>query len=191
MKSTILFFILFSFVTVDAMFAQDYQIHFLQDGMEVPVLNEKVQLLKKPFQIQVELLKVDGVYGACSFSDSLFQIPLNQSLPESDLIQWKISVEPEYNADKDIIVSKESYFYWFYNPKVDTWHRFNPDPIVEKGRVIGMKTIESIFVSENLNRDKKSIVISDMKEPLYLIFFLMDKNNEQDLQRTRIEVNWK
>ncbi len=70
--------------------AQDYRIHFFQDGKEVPVLNEKVLLLKKPIQIQVELLKVDGVYGACSLSDSLFQIPLNQSLPEADLIQWKI-----------------------------------------------------------------------------------------------------
>jgi hypothetical protein len=191
MKSTLLFFILLSFGTVDAFFAQDYRIHFLQDDKEVPVLNEKVQLLKKPFQIQVELLKVDGIYGACSFSDSLFQIPLNQSLPESDLIQWKISVEPEYNADKDMIVSKESYFYWFYNPKVDTWHRFDPDPIVEKGRVIGTKTIERIFVSENLNRDKKTMLISEIQQPLYFIFFLMDKKNEQDLQRTRIEVNWK
>ena len=108
MKSTLLFFILVSFGAVDALFAQDYRIHFLQDGKEVPVLNEKVQLLKKPFQIQVELLKVDGVYGACSFSDSLFQIALNESLPESDLIQWKIAVEPEYNADKDIIVSKQN-----------------------------------------------------------------------------------
>lgn len=106
--------------------AQDYRIHFFQDGNEITILNEKVQLSKKPFQIQVELLKVDGVYGSCSLSDSLFQIPVNQSLPESDLIQWKIAVEPENNLDKDIIVSKESYFYWFYNPKVDTWHRFDP-----------------------------------------------------------------
>jgi hypothetical protein len=190
MKSTLLFFILFSFGAVDALFAQDYRIHFLQDGKEVPVLNEKVQLLKKPFQIQVELLKVDGVYGACSFSDSLFQIALNESLPESDLIQWKIAVEPEYNADKDMIVSTESYFYWFYNPKVDTWHRFDPDPIVEKGRVIGTKTIERIFVSENLNRDKKSIVISEMKEPLYFIFFLMDKKNEAVYNRKRIQLDF-
>ncbi len=190
MKSTLLFFILFSFGAVDALFAQDYRIHFLQNGKEVPVLNEKVQLLKKTFQIQVELLKVDGVYGACSFSDSLFQIALNESLPESDLIQWKIAVEPEYNADKDMIVSTESYFYWFYNPKVDTWHRFDPDPIVEKGRVIGTKTIERIFVSENLNRDKKSIVISEMKEPLYFIFFLMDKKNEAVYNRKRIQLDF-
>jgi hypothetical protein len=189
MKSTLLFFILFT--GIYKLTAQDYRIHFIQDGKEVPALNEKVQLLKKPFQIQVELLKVDGVYGSCSFSDSLFQIPFNQSLPESDLIQWKIAVEPEYNADKDMVVSKESYFYWFYNPKVDTWHRFDPDPIVEKGRVIGTKTIEGIFVSENLNRENKSILISEMQQPLYFIFFRMDKKNKQDLQRTRIEVNWK
>ena len=171
--------------------AQDYRIHFFQDGKEVPVLNEKVLLLKKPFQIQVELLKVDGVYGACSLSDSLFQIPVNQSLPEADLIQWKIAVEPENNVDKDIIVSKESYFYWFYNPKVDTWHRFDPDPIVEKGRVIGTKTIESFFVSENLNSENKSLLISEVKQPLYFIFFLMDKKNTKDTQRARIQVDWK
>ena len=171
--------------------AQDYRIHFFQDGKEVPVLNEKVLLSKSTFQIQVELLKVDGIYGSCSLSDSLFQIPLNQSLPEADLIQWKIAVEPENNVDKDIIVSKESYFYWFFNPKVDTWHRFDPDPIVEKGRVVGTKTIESFFVSENLNSENKSLLISEVKQPLYFIFFLMDKKSEQDLQRTRIEVNWK
>ena len=189
MKSTLLIFILFT--GIYKLTAQDYRIHFIQDGKEVPVLNEKVQLLKKPFQIQVELLKVDGIYGACSFSDSLFQVPVNQSLPEPDLIQWKIAVEPENNADKDMIVSKESYFYWFFNPKEDTWHRFDPDPIVEKGRVIGTKTIESFFVSENLNSENRSILISEMKQPLYLIFFLMDKKNELDLQRMRIEVNWK
>jgi hypothetical protein len=171
--------------------AQDYRIHFFQDGKEVPVLNEKVLLSKSTFQIQVELLKVDGIYGSCSLSDSLFQIPLNQSLPEADLIQWKIAVEPENNVNKDIIVSKESYFYWFYNPKVDTWHRFDPDPIVEKGRVIGTKTISSFFVSENLNSENKSLSISEVKQPLYFIFFLMDKKSEQDLQRMRIEVNWK
>ena len=191
MKSTLLFFILFSFGTVDALFAQDYRIHFLQDSKEVSVLNEKVQLLRKPFQIQVELLKVDGVYGECSFSDSLFQIPLNQSLPESDLIQWKIAVEPENNADKDMIVSKESYFYWFFNPKEDTWYRFDPSPIVEKGRVTGTKTIESFFISENLNSENRSILISEMKQPLYFIFFLMDKKNTKDTQRARIQLEWK
>ena len=180
----------FSFIPFFS-FAQAYNIHFLQEGKEIAVLHEKVQLAKKPFQIQVELLKVDGVFGACSFSDSLFQIPIEQRLPESNLIQWKIAVEPENNVDKDIIVSKESYFYWFYNPKEDTWHRFDPNPIVEKGRVIGTKTIERLFVSENLNSENNSILISEMQQPLYVIFFLMDKSNERDLQRTRIEVNWK
>ena len=97
--------------------AQDYRVHFIQDGKEVPVLNEKVLLSKSTFQIQVELLKVDGVFGSCSFSDSLFQIPLNQSLPEVDLIQWKIAIEPEFNKDQDILVSKDGYFYWFTNQR--------------------------------------------------------------------------
>jgi hypothetical protein len=189
MKSVLLICVLLT--GIFELSAQNYRIHFIQHGVEVPVLNERVTLVKSTFQIQVELLKVDGIYGACSFSDSLFQIPLEQRLPESNLIQWKIAVEPENNVDKDIIVSKESFFYWFYNPKVDTWHRFDPNPIVEKGRIIGTKTIERLFVSENLNTENKSILISEMQQPLYFIFFLMDKNNEQDLQRTRIEVNWK
>jgi hypothetical protein len=171
--------------------AQDYRIHFIQDGKEILVLNEKVQLSKKPFQIQVELLKVGGVYGSCSLSDSLFQIPIDQSLPESDLIQWKIAVEPENNADKDMIVSKESYFYWFYNPKVDTWHRFDPNPKVEKGRVIGTKTIESLFVSEDNNVQTKSIPIAEIQQPMYMLFFLMDKKNIKDYGRERIQVDWK
>jgi hypothetical protein len=170
--------------------AQDYRIHFFQDGNEITILNEKVQLSKKPFQIQVELLKVDGVYGSCSLSDSLFQIPVNQSLPESDLIQWKIAVEPENNLDKDIIVSKESYFYWFYNPKVDTWHRFDPNPIVEKGRVIGTKTISSFFVSEDNNTQTKSIAIDEIQQPMYMLFFLMDEKNVKDYGRERIQVDW-
>ena len=171
-------------------FAQDYRIHFLQDGKEIPILNEKVQLAKKPFQIQVELLKVDGVYGSCSLSDSLFRIPLNQSLPEPDLIQWKIAVEPENNVDKDIIISKESYFYWFYNPKVDTWHRFDPKPKVEKGRVTGTKTISSLFISENDNSDTQTLVLSQVKQPLYLLFFMMDEKSTKDYQRERILVDW-
>lgn len=170
--------------------AQDYRIHFIQDGKEVPVINEMVQLSKSTFQIQVELLKVDGVYGSCSLSDSLFQIPLNQSLPESDLIQWKIAFETEFNKDQDIIVSKDGYFYWFYNPKVDTWHRFDPNPKVEKGRVTGTKTIASIFISEDLNRKKKTVSVSEVTEPLYLIFFLMDNKREKESKRMRVQIEW-
>jgi hypothetical protein len=171
--------------------AQDYRIHFIQDGKEILVLNEKVQLSKKPFQIQVELLKVDGVYGSCSLSDSLFQIPIDQSLPESDLIQWKIAVEPEFNKDQDIIVSKNAYFYWFYNPKEDSWHRFDPNPKVEKGRVIGTKTISSLFISENDNSETQTLVLSQVKQPLYLVFFMMDEKSTKDYQRERIQVDWK
>ena len=171
-------------------FTQDYRVHFIQDGIDVPIVKEHVILAKKTFQIQVELLKVDGVYGSCSFSDSLFRIPLNQSLPEADLIQWKIAVEPEFNKDQDIIVSKEGYFYWFYNPKEDSWHRFDPNPEVEKGRVIGTKTISRLFISENDNSDTQTLVLSQVKQPLYLLFFMMDEKSTKDYQRERIRVDW-
>ena len=164
MKSIIL--VLFILLETRISFAQDYRVHFIQDGVEVPIVKEHVLLAKKPFQIQVELLQVDGVYGSCSLSDSLFRIPLNQSLPESDLIQWKIAVEPEFNKDQDIIVSKDGYFYWFFNPKEDSWHRFDPNPKVEKGRVIGTKTISSLFISENDNSDTQTLVLSQVKQPL-------------------------
>jgi len=188
MKSVLLICMLFTGIYKLA--AQDYRIHFFQDAKEVPILNEKVQLSKSTFQIQVELIKVDGVYGSCSLSDSLFQIPLNQFLPESDLIQWKIAVEPENNVDKDIIVSKESYFYWFYNPKVDTWHRFDPSPIVEKGRVIGTKTISSFFVSEDNNTQTKSIAIAEIQQPMYMLFFLMNEKDKES-KRIRVQLLWK
>ena len=171
-------------------FTQDYRVHFIQDGIDVPIVKEHVLLAKKTFQIQVELLKVDGVYGSCSFSDSLFRIPLNQSLPETDLIQWKIAVEPEFNKDQDIIVSKDGYFYWFYNPKVDTWHRFDPNPKVEKGCVTGTKTISSLFISENDISDTQTLVLSQVKQPLYLLFFMMDEKSTKDYQRERILVDW-
>lgn len=169
-------------------FAQAYNIHFLQEGKVIPVLNEKVLLAKKPFQIQVELLKVDGIFGSCSLSDSLFQIPMNQSLPETDLIQWKIAVEPEFNKDQDIIVSKDGYFYWFYNPKVDTWHRFDPDPKVEKGRVTATKTISNLFISEDFNSNTKTVSLSEVNQVLYLVFFLMD--GEKESKRMRVQIEW-
>ena len=189
MKSIIL--VLFILLETRISFAQDYRVHFIQDGVEVPIVKEHVLLAKKPFQIQVELLQVDGVYGSCSLSDSLFRIPLNQSLPESDLIQWKIAVEPEFNKDQDIIVSKDGYFYWFYNPKEDSWYRFDPNPKVEKGRVIGTKTISSLFISENDNSDTQTLVLSQVKQPLYLLFFMMDEKSTNDYQRERIRVDWK
>lgn len=171
--------------------AQDYRIHFIQNGMEIPLVDDRIILEKSTFQIQVELLKVDGVYGSCSFNDSLFKIPLNQSLPETNLIQWKIAVEPENNADKDILVSPESYFYWFYNPKVDTWHRFDPNPIVAKGRIIGTKTVTQLFLSEQDNTKTQDLSLAAVQKPLYFIFFLMDKKSENTFNRQRIQVNWK
>lgn len=172
------------------LYAQDYRIHFIQEGKEIVPKAELVALAKKPFQIQVELLKADGVFGNCSWSDSLFLIPLNQSLPESNSIQWKIAVEPENNADKDMIVSNTSYFYWFYNPKIDTWHRFDPNPLVEKGRVVGTKSISSLFLSEKDNTETKSLEINEVNQPLYLLFFLMDNKNKRDVQRQRFQIVW-
>ena len=163
MKS--IFIILLILFETRISFAQDYRVHFLQDGKEIPVLDEKVLLAKKPFQIQVELLKVEGVYGSCSLSDSLFRIPLNQSLPETDLIQWKIAIEPEFNKDQDILVSEDGYFYWFYKPKDYTWHRFDPNPKVEEGRVTGSKTLD-------------------------LLLFLMDDKNEKESKRMRVQIEW-
>jgi hypothetical protein len=189
MKS--IFLILLILFETRISFTQDYRVHFIQDGKEIPVLDEKVLLAKKPFQIQVELLKVEGVYGSCSLSDSLFRIPLNQSLPETDLIQWKIAVEPEFNKDQDILVSKDGYFYWFYNPKVDTWHRFDPNPKVEKGRVTGTKTISSLFISEDLNSNTKTLALSEFNQPLYLLFFLMDNKREKVSKRMRVQIEWK
>lgn len=170
--------------------AQDYRIHFLQDGKEIVPIAEHLTLVKKPFQIQVELLKADGVFGNCSWSDSLFRMPLQQALPETELIQWKIAVEPENNTDKDMIVSKSSYFYWFYNPKIDTWHRFDPNPLVEKGRVVGTKSISSLFLSENDNTETSRLDIHDVNQPMYLLFFLMDKKNENAYQRQRFQIDW-
>jgi len=173
------------------LYGQDYRIHFIQNGLEVPVINEHVTLAKSTFQLQVELLKVDGIFGACSLSDSLFQIPIQESLPETDLIQWKIAVEPENNADKDMIVSADSYFYWFYNPKVDTWHRFDPNPLVVKGRVIGTKTIEHLFLSEQDNTQTQNVELTAIQQPLYCIFFLMDDKSEKTFKRQRIRVDWR
>lgn len=189
MKS--IFLILLILFETRILFAQDYRVHFIQDGIEVPIVKEHILLAKKTFQIQVELFKVDGIYGSCSLSDSLFRIPLNQSLPESDLIQWKIAVEPEFNIDQDIIISKDGYFYWFYNPKEDSRHRFDPNPIVEKERVIGTKTISSLFISENDNSDTQTLAMSQVKQPLYFLFFMMDERSTRDKQRERIQVDWK
>ena len=189
MTNKILQFLVFLF-SAFVLNAQDYRIHFIQDGKEILPIAEHLTLAKKPFQIQVELLKAEGVFGNCSWSDSLFRIPLQQALPETELIQWKIAVEPENNTDKDMIVSKSSYFYWFYNPKIDTWHRFDPNPVVEKGRVLGTKSISSLFLSENDNTESSSLDLHHVNQPLYLLFFLMDKKNEKVIQRQRFQIDW-
>lgn len=177
------------FICQNTIYAQEFQVLFRQYDIETPVIHEHITLAKETFQIQVRFKGTGGVFGACSFNDSLFQIPLDQSLPEPSSIPWKIAVEPAFNADQDMIVSEDSYFYWFYQPKDDAWHRFDPNPIIRRGQVTGTKTISNLFLSADYNASTKSISISEVEKPLYLIFFLINKNG-QNFQRIRIKVDW-
>jgi hypothetical protein len=161
-----------------------------QAGMLYPVAGQEITLQKQPFKIVVTLQQLDGVYLYAGFTDSIYKLEAGQKIPDFENLPAMTMAEATFNEDQELIISAEGWAYWFYDKKAD-WHRFDKDISVEKNTVIGTKTVKQFYFPST----EKAMPVGDVKDPLYLFFVAMDKENkkgepQKELLRLKIKINW-
>lgn len=152
-----------------------------------------VVLKKKAFKIQVMLENVGGVYVFAAFTDSICC-----RLTETDSIAGFIDLpgraiaEPEYNRDKELMVSDDnSCSYWYYDKNV-SGHRFNKKVIsLDTNKVVGIKTVKQLFYVPN----QQEIRLKEIDRPLYLFFVAVSEFDNsgkpaKELLRRKIKIDW-
>lgn len=166
---------------------QLFGIEIWQQGKPVKISHQVVILDKAPFQIKVSLYKNEGVFVNASLQDNYFKLPENEAI--ANLADWPANTfaESTFNVDQDLMLDSESVGYWFYNKKKD-WHRFDSSIVIGKNVLIGTKSISHFYVPS----DQKSIEISDINMPIYLVFVAVKEGKKmKELQRQKIMIVWK
>jgi hypothetical protein len=174
------------------LFCQEKQvsINIVQDEVVYPVAGQEIYLNKKPFQIQVTLKNLEGVYLYADFTDSIYKLKENEQIPDFDLLPPMAMAETTFNKDRELIINKDGWAFWFYDTKLD-WHRFDKEVLVTPDSIVGTKTINQFYFSDG----ERTVPVRRIKKPLYLFFVAVDKSNkdgapEKELIRLRIKINW-
>lgn len=151
----------------------------------------QLTLPRKGFKIQVLLENVAGVYCYASFSDSIYKIGLQDAIPGFSELPDMVMAEKKFNDEKELLISKEGWSYWFYDSLLD-WHRFNKKIVLlDHSRIVATKSIKQIYFVE----EGKDVKLKDMKLPLYLFFVAVDETDvtgkpTKELLRRKIKINW-
>ncbi|HUR66510.1 MAG TPA: hypothetical protein VMZ03_09170 [Chitinophagaceae bacterium] len=173
---------------------KDVTIRIVQDDDVVISDLEKSSLLlqKKTFRIQVLLQNIKGVYAFASLNDSLFRLPDTDPVPGFATLPDMVVREDPFNKEKELIVSRDNWSYWFYDPGT-AQHPFNRKVIVlDSGRVVGSRTIKHLYIIP----DRLTIKLKDINEPLYLLFVAVDEEDDKgrplkELLRKKIKIEWR
>ena len=150
-------------------------------------------LKKKTFKIQVMLENVAGVYVFAAFTDSICcRLTESDSIAGFMDLPGRTMAEPDFNKDKELLVSDDnSCSYWYYDKNLGS-HRFNkkiffPDTNI----VIGTKTVKQLLHVPT----QREIKIKDIKTPLYLFFVAVSEFDNagrplRELMRKKVKIEW-
>jgi hypothetical protein len=183
LRTSLLIFCLFLLNTV---LGQSFDITFKQQEQIVrPDALGKVYLKKEAFAIETTLSKLDGVFVNSSDDSIVYKGALQRNLPDFQTIGWKVSVETEFNKDQELLIQdKESYCYWFYDPKDYDWHRFDSVIVRKGGSIIGTKTVRQFY---SLEQDK-NLTLMEVPKKLYLTFFSINGSfNEENAVLNQVQ----
>jgi hypothetical protein len=173
---------------------KDISIRIVQDDVAYQ-LNEfetRLVLEKEGFKIQVLLSKAEGVYVFASFGDSVFKVSQAEPVPGFKNLPNMVMAEEEFNKNKELIISKEGWSYWFYDSEL-SWHRFNKKLVfLDSGKVVGIKSIKQLYLSD----EKEEVKVKDIDKPLYLFFVAVAEKDEKgmpvkEFMRRKLKIEWK
>ncbi len=152
--------------------------------------NTLVTLKKSSFKFQVLLEHIEGVYLFASFSDSLYKLGDNDSIPGFVKLPEMTMAEEDYNKEKELMINNESWCYWYYSPSLPT-HRFNKKIVLlDDDRVVGYKTVKQFYFFP----ERKERKIKDINQPLYLFFVAAETDEKgklvKELLRRKVKIEW-
>lgn len=200
MKLLKLFFVLLlcrSTVEYTAAQTATFDIEVLQSGKTMPVtVNREVRLKRAPFVLKVRLKGVGAVYCQAGFSDSMFAQPATEAIAQFKAIPGRSMAEEQFNAGRTLIIRKEAWHCWFYDPKLD-WHRFDKEHLsLKDNEVIAFKTIEKLLIIDDTDSNEPQRFSRKLTEPnpdLYLFFFSAEEQQGQLLKesgRYALKLTW-
>jgi hypothetical protein len=150
-----------------------------------------ITLKKSSFKFQVLLEHIEGVYLFASFSDSLYRLGDNDSIPGFTRLPEMTMTEVEYNKEKELMINNEGWSYWYYNPALPS-HRFNKKIVLlDDDRVVGFKSVKQLYFLP----ERKERKIKEINQPLYLFFVAADTDEAgkpvKELLRRKVKIEWK
>ncbi len=168
--------------------SKKYNIEIIQHGVVVPITGNTVILDKEVFQLRVTLKNIHGIYMSSSFDRGYFDTKETEPIKDFKYIGSKCRAEPSFNSDKEFGIDTESLSFLFYDKTMD-WHRFDKGVLVKGKKVIGLKTIQQVYIDDT----KETILLKDLTQDIFLFFFATKKveNTEKELGRLKLQIKWK
>ena len=193
MKTTISLF--FFALLASTAFAQQVKVSFkiIQNGAPVNPVNGEYELKKAPFAVEFtfDVNTVDGVFVNADFTDAVYKTGDKASLPDLQDIPYKVVKEENFNTNKQIAISSDSWSFWFYN-KGTNEYRFDRDiKTVDANTVTATRTVEQIYFPVK----EKTLKVSEITEPLYLFLLVTNPYNQRgvvrEFYRQKMKLNFK
>jgi hypothetical protein len=165
-----------------------FSLRILQDGVEIPVKKDAINLSKKPFVIELELYGPMGILVSASFDETSYKLAKDKKYGVIPGFHETGMAEDVFNKSKEIMISDQAPNYWFYDS--ESFNRF--DSVQKKeDHLVCTRTVEQ------LNRVGQNLIIPLDKVPgnLYLVFLLKQRGKseeaDKELQRERLMIRWK
>ena len=185
-----LIYVLFFLGALNEYCAQSFKVEIFQDDKPMEIIDQRVELEKKEFQIRVTLKKLEGVFMNASYKKDYFGLNTSDPIKDFEFISLKAMAVPEFNTDKKLHIHHEYFNYLFYN-KAKDWHRFDKVVVAKRKKAIGTKTVQKLW----LINSKKSVNLKENQKDLYLFFVAKSEGGkakiQEELGRLQIHIQWK
>lgn len=165
-----------------------YSVRVLQDSAELSVTEGRVYLRNAPFQLEITLNSLDGVFMSASFAQEYFSLGDSLPIPDFNYLNAKTRAEHPFNSDRELPLDGETVSFLFYDPQYD-WHRFDEDIRIDESRVTGTKSVNQLYVEAS----GEIIPLNDFEGRVYLFFVATTPWPElgvapRELGRVRLEL---
>jgi len=167
---------------------RQFEICIRQNGVNIEIRNNEVTLAKREFDIVFSFSHSMRVLVNGSLIPEIYN-NAEQMIVDLDFLKSRIYARPGYDSRNDLFLSDDEFINnWYYNNGGD--HDFGEFEI-NAGRITALRTIKRFT---NVGETSKSIRVSDISDPVYLVFLAVSRENrdqEVELQRQYIKINWR
>lgn len=155
--------------------AQEVDIQIIQEGRKLVPKNDLYVLAPKSFSFQIRSSGIEGFLLGVTTDESIYRSAMGEADLEVMWFEETGMAESLFNNDKELFVNDEAPSYWYFTSTED--HRFDLGANGTSRSWQAFRTISSFYVMES----EESISVKDMKEPLYLYFYVPIYDDNYDL----------